>query len=150
MTRTRLFYLKLAAALVSLAAGSSLLAQQISRFPVTALNIGVYAIQAEVATTPAQREQGLMFRQRLGANDGMLFLFDNSSQICMWMKNTLIPLSVAFIDSEGKIVNIEEMQAQTTNSHCSARPVRYALEMNRNWFSQKHIRPGSTVDGLPH
>jgi hypothetical protein len=79
----------------------------------------------------------------------MVFLFESPASVCMWMKNTLIPLSVAFIDDNGKIVNIEDMQPQTTDSHCGKKPIRYALEMNRGWFKQKNIKAGSKVDGLP-
>lgn len=149
MNRLRPIFLKIAAALALQAAAADLLAQQTQHLPVIPLNVGVYLIHAEVAATPAQREQGLMFRDKLGANDGMVFLFEAPSQVCMWMKNTLIPLSVAFIDSKGKIINIEEMQAQTTNSHCAKRAASYALEMNSGWFSHKHIVAGMTIDGLP-
>lgn len=90
-----------------------------------------------------------MFRKKMGPNEGMIFLFDTPARICMWMKNTFIPLSVAFIDDDGKIVNIEDMQPQTTASHCARKPVRYALEMNAGWFARKNIKPGSTIDGLP-
>lgn len=90
-----------------------------------------------------------MFREKLGPNEGMVFLFEAPAGVCMWMKNTLIPLSVAFIDDSGKIVNIEDMQPQTTDSHCAKKPVRYALEMNLGWFKQKNIKPGSAIDGLP-
>jgi uncharacterized membrane protein (UPF0127 family) len=124
-------------------------AQQDKRFPVIPLSAGMYVIKAEVAANEADREQGLMFRQSMGQNEGMAFLFGAPASVCMWMKNTLIPLSVAFIDADGKIVNIEDMQAQTLNSHCSKKPVPYALEMNLGWFKQKNIKPGSTIDGLP-
>ena len=113
------------------------------------LNIGIHLIQAEVAATPAQREQGLMYREKMGPNEGMVFLFAEPVGICMWMKNTLIPLSVAFLDDEGKIVNIEDMAPQTTVSHCAKKNVRYALEMNQGWFKQKNIKPGIQIEGLP-
>jgi uncharacterized membrane protein (UPF0127 family) len=124
-------------------------AQQESKFPVIPLNAGVHVIQAEVAANEAEREQGLMFRKSMGQNEGMAFLFGAPASVCMWMKNTLIPLSVAFIDADGKIVNIENMQPQTLNSHCSKKPVPYALEMNIDWFKHKNIKVGSTIDGLP-
>ena len=108
----------------------------------------MFVIHAEVASTPAEREQGLMFRKQLGQNEGMVFIFDSPATVCMWMKNTLIPLSVAFIDNDGKIINIEEMQAQTTNNHCGKKLVRYALEMNQGWFKHKNIQPGSSIEGL--
>lgn len=125
------------------------LGQQVTKFPVISLNAGIHVIKAEVAAREAERQQGLMYREKMGPNEGMLFLFDAPAGVCMWMKNTFIPLSVAFIDDSGKIVNIENMQPQTTNSHCAKKPVRYALEMNLGWFRQKNIKPGSVIDGLP-
>jgi uncharacterized membrane protein (UPF0127 family) len=119
------------------------------QFPVISLNAGIIVIKAEVASTEAQREQGLMNRERLGPNEGMVFLFPSPQPVCMWMRNTLIPLSVAFIDHSGKIVNIEEMKEQTDDTHCGKDKVSYALEMSSGWFSQKSIKPGMTIDGLP-
>jgi uncharacterized protein len=119
------------------------------RFPVVALTAGMHVIQAEVAVTEPQRQQGLMFREKLATNAGMVFLFGEPAQVCMWMKNTLIPLAVAFIDERGKILNIEEMQPETLNSHCAAGRVAYALEMNKGWFAQKNIKAGTTIAGLP-
>ena len=113
------------------------------------LSIGVYAIKAEVAITPAEREQGLMRREKMALNEGMVFVFDASGQVCMWMKDTLLPLSVAFIDEKGVIINIEDMKAQTLDSHCGKKPALYALEMNLGWFKQRNIKPGSMVSGLP-
>jgi len=118
-------------------------------FPTTQLNIGIHLIKAEVAQTEAEREQGLMFREKMGDNEGMLFLFKSPAGVCMWMKNTLIPLSVAFLDDKGEIINIEEMKAETLDSHCAKRGATYALEMNRGWFKQKNIKPGTIIDGLP-
>lgn len=120
-----------------------------TRLPVRQFSAGIYVIQAEVAATDAERQQGLMMRSRLGNNEGMVFEFGAPATVCMWMKNTLIPLSVAFIDVEGKIVNIEDMQPQTTDSHCAKKMVRYALEMNQGWFKQKNIKPGTKIEGLP-
>lgn len=105
-------------------------------------------IRAEVAATDAQRERGLMYRKSLPENNGMLFVFDRPARSCMWMKNTAIPLSVAFIDHEGVIVNIEEMEPFTTDSHCSAGWIRYALEMNAGWFRKNGLKSGSRVEGL--
>lgn len=124
-------------------------AQQGASFSVTTLNIGINVIRAEVAATPQQREQGLMFREKLGQNEGMVFVFDQPQQVCMWMKNTLIPLSVAFIDEDGKIVNVEEMKPQTLDSHCAKKKVPFALEMPPGWFKQKNLKPGTKIDGLP-
>ncbi len=125
------------------------IAQQPPRFDVVSLNAGINLIKAEVAAKPAQREQGLMFRDRMAPNEGMVFVFEGPAEVCMWMKNTLLPLSVAFIDGDGRIVNIEDMQPQTLDSHCAKKLVRYALEMNLGWFKQKNIKPGTIVDGLP-
>ncbi|MBI3283297.1 MAG: DUF192 domain-containing protein [Burkholderiales bacterium] len=120
-----------------------------TKLPVKQLTAGIYVIQAEVAANDADRQQGLMMRSKMASNEGMVFDFGAPAGVCMWMKNTLIPLSVAFIDGEGKIVNVEDMQPQTTDSHCAQKVVRYALEMNQGWFKQKGIKPGSKIDGLP-
>jgi len=124
--------------------------QQQARFPVISLSAGMHVIKAEVAARDAERQQGLMHRERMGPNEGMVFVFEAPAGVCMWMKNTLIPLSVAFIDESGKIINIEDMQPQTTDSHCTKRPARYALEMNQGWFRQKNIKPGMAIQGLPN
>jgi uncharacterized membrane protein (UPF0127 family) len=138
---------QVAATVAFLMAGASASAQE--KFPVIPLSAGMYVIQAEVAATEAQRELGLMHREKMAPNAGMVFLFGQPAQVCMWMKNTRLPLSVAFIDAAGKIINIEDMQPETTNSHCAQRPAMYALEMNKGWFQQKHIKSGTVVSGLP-
>jgi uncharacterized membrane protein (UPF0127 family) len=117
--------------------------------PVVQLQAGMHLIQAEVAADFGSRSQGLMYRTAMASNVGMLFIFDELSTPCMWMKNTLIPLSVAFIDDAGRIVNVEDMQPQTEDSHCASRPARYALEMNLGWFSAKGIKPGTRIGGIP-
>lgn len=117
--------------------------------PLRHLSVGGHSIQVEVATTDAARLQGLMNRATLGAEAGMLFDYQAPLPACMWMKDTLIPLSVAFIDPAGVIVNIEEMQAGTIDSHCAEQEVRYVLEMNRGWFAQRGIKAGSLIEGLP-
>ncbi len=114
-----------------------------------ALNADIHLIHAEVAHTPAQRQLGLMFRRDLGANDGMLFVFEQPSRQCFWMKNTPTPLSIAFIADDGTIVNLADMAPETEQSHCSAKPVRYALEMNQGWFAQRGIKAGSKLGGAP-
>ncbi len=113
------------------------------------LNAGINVIRAEVAATDPEREKGLMFRTALGGNQGMVFLFDTNGQECMWMKNTLIPLSVAFMDDSGRITNIEDMAPQTENNHCSKGIARYALEMNLGWFTAHGVRVGTKIDNLP-
>ncbi len=113
------------------------------------LNAGIHNINAELAATPEQREIGLMFRPTMAANDGMLFVFERAGQQCFWMKNTLIPLSVAFVTDDGGVVNIEAMKPQTLDSHCSAQPVRFVLEMNDGWFARRGIKPGARLRGAP-
>jgi uncharacterized membrane protein (UPF0127 family) len=117
--------------------------------PTVQLNAGMYLIRAEVAADEPTRERGLMFRKQMASNAGMLFLFDQPGSQCMWMKNTLIPLSVAFLDEHGTIINIEDMAPQTENSHCARRPARYALEMNGGWFAARGIKPGMRLGGIP-
>jgi len=133
------------AGLILLAASAS--AQQ-PPLPAVALNAGIHVIQAEVAGTPATRSQGLMRRKSMAQGAGMLFLFDESAAHCMWMKNTLIPLSVAFIDERGQIVNIADMQPLDETSHCASRPARFALEMNQGWFKKRGLTPGMSIQGL--
>ncbi|MEN9544974.1 MAG: hypothetical protein RLZZ598_1807 [Pseudomonadota bacterium] len=112
------------------------------------LSAGMHLIHAEVARTEEQRAIGLMHRPILAANDGMLFVFDRPGVQCFWMKNTLIPLSIAFIADDGSIVNIAEMKPQSLDSHCSAQPVRLALEMNSGWFAKRGIASGAKVGGI--
>ena len=113
-----------------------------------ALSAGIYMIQAEVADTQGTRSQGLMLRKSMAQNAGMVFLFEQSDHHCMWMRNTLIPLSVAFLDERGKITNIADMQPLTETSHCAARPARFALEMNQGWFKKRGIAAGMAIGGL--
>jgi uncharacterized membrane protein (UPF0127 family) len=127
-------------------AAAPVLAQQ---HPVAQLNAGMHLIRAEVVSDPGTRAQGLMYRKSMAQNAGMLFIFDEAAVHCMWMKNTLIPLSVAFIDDRGAIVNVEDMEPQTEASHCAAQPVRYALEMNRGWFAARGVKPGRRFGGIP-
>jgi uncharacterized protein len=116
---------------------------------VVQLNAGMHLIRAEVVSDPPTRAQGLMHRKSLAQNAGMLFIFDERAPHCMWMKNTLVPLSVAFIDERGSIVNIADMEPHSEASHCAAQPVRYALEMNRGWFAARGVKPGSRLGGIP-
>ena len=119
------------------------------QLPMARLTAGMQVVQAEVADSFGTRMQGLMQRTSLGPNHGMLFLFDGDERQCMWMKNTLIPLSVAFIDARGAIINIADMQPHSEESHCSARPARYALEMTQGWFREKGVKPGIRIRGIP-
>ena len=127
---------------------NSALAQQ-PALPTIALSAGIHVIRAEVASTMESRSQGLMQRKSMAQGSGMLFLFDQSAGHCMWMKNTLIPLSVAFIDARGEIVNIADMQPLDETTHCAERPVPYALEMNLGWFKKRGIGPGTRIGGMP-
>jgi len=137
------------AALAALAGPAAAQAQAApARLPRVELNIGVHLIHAELAASESERMLGLMFRRELGPNDGMLFVFDEAAQHCMWMRNTYLPLSVAFLDATGAIINVEEMRAQTDDSHCALRPARYALEMGAHWFAQHRVRPGTLIDGV--
>ncbi|KND54322.1 exported protein [Candidatus Paraburkholderia kirkii] len=124
-------------------------AKQPSDFPRAKLTAGMYVIDAAVAATDADREQGLMYRTQLGANEGMLFVFNENAVHCFWMKNTLIPLSIAFIRADGTITDIDEMQAETENNHCPRNNGVYALEMSKGWFAAKGLKPGMQIKGLP-
>ena len=116
--------------------------------PVVQLSAGMHLIRAEVAADMATRSRGLMFRKSLAPNAGMVFVFDEVSQHCMWMKNTYVPLSVAFLDEQGTIINIEDMAPQTEDTHCAKKPARYALEMDRGWFASRGIKPGTKLGGI--
>lgn len=120
-----------------------------AKLPTTDITAGMHLIHAELAVTPAQQQVGMMLRRGMGANEGMLFVNDDSGVRCFWMRNTLIPLSIAFIADDGTIVNIAEMQARSDDSHCSAKPVRYALEMNQGWFAKRHLKAGLKLRGAP-
>lgn len=120
----------------------------LAELPAISINAGLYVIRAEVASTFETRARGLMYRETLGPNQGMLFVFQSVERHCMWMKNTPLPLSVAFIDERGEVVSISEMAPHTENSHCAAKPARFALEMNKGWFAAKGVRAGSKIQGL--
>jgi uncharacterized membrane protein (UPF0127 family) len=117
--------------------------------PRTALSIGMYRLDVQLATTSEQHATGLMFRTDMPQHEGMLFIFERPAQQCFWMKNTLIPLAVAFVADDGTIVNIAEMKAQALTSHCSEKPVRYVLEMNTGWFAKKGLKAGNRLQGQP-
>lgn len=119
------------------------------RLPTITLTAGMHLIVAEVARTPLQQQTGMMFRTEMGPNEGMLFVFDEVAPRCFWMKNTLLPLSIAYIADDGSIVNVAEMKPRSEQSHCSEKPVRFALEMNAGWFSRKGLLSGSKIRGGP-
>jgi uncharacterized protein len=116
--------------------------------PVLQLSAGMHLIRAEVANDFSSRSRGLMFRKGLAPNAGMIFFFEQPAVHCMWMKNTYIPLSVAFLDEKGEIINIADMEPHSEQSHCAARPALYALEMTRGWFAERGIKPGAKLGGL--
>jgi uncharacterized membrane protein (UPF0127 family) len=118
-------------------------------FKKSQVKIGAHTLKVEVAAEEDQRMQGLMYRKSMPAEEGMLFIFDEPAYQSMWMKNTLIPLSVAFLDKDGVILNILDMEPQTLDSHTSAGPAVYAVETNKGWFAAKKIKPGDKVTGLP-
>jgi uncharacterized protein len=111
------------------------------------LSAGMHLIDAQVALTPEQRQIGLMFRKEMPQQEGMIFIFEQPAQQCFWMKNTLLPLTAAFVADDGTIVNLADMKPQTTDPHCSAQPVRFVLEMNKGWFARKRIKAGSKLGG---
>ena len=117
--------------------------------PRVKLQAGMYQIDAQVALTPDQREIGLMYRTDMPQHEGMLFVFEQASEQCFWMKNTILPLTAAFVAEDGTIVNLADMKPQTTDSHCSAKPVRFVLEMNQGWFTKKAIKAGYKLGGKP-
>lgn len=113
------------------------------------LKAGFHQIDTQLAMTPEQRSIGLMHRRDMPQHEGMLFVFPEASKQCFWMKNTLIPLTAAFVADDGTIVNLEDMKPLTTDSHCSGRPVRFVLEMNAGWFAKKGLKAGSKISGMP-
>jgi len=117
--------------------------------PTLTLNAGIHLITAELAQTEEQREIGLMFREAMAPNHGMLFVFEQAGQQCFWMKNTLLPLDVAFIADNGMVVNTDRMKPRTLDAHCSTKPVRFVLEMNDGWFAKRGIAAGSKLTGKP-
>ena len=135
----------------ALLAPATLLAQQAPQpaLRTTKLTTGIHVITAEVAATPQSRMIGLMMRERLAPNRGMVFVFEDKSQHCFWMRNTLVPLSIAFIDDDGTIVSIADMAPKSEASTCPQRPVRYALEMDQGWFAKRGVTAGKKIAGLP-
>lgn len=117
------------------------------KLPTTQLTAGMHLIRAEIADEEGERQIGLMHRPSMPANEGMIFVFERPEVQCFWMRNTLIPLSIAFLDDEGRIVNIEDMKPQSDDSHCSKKPVRFVLEMNKGWFDKRGLKPGSVIGG---
>ena len=135
-------------ALLSQTTAAQLQAPQ-AKLPTVDIGAGMHNIVAELATTPAQRQLGMMMRTQMAPHEGMLFVFEQAGKQCFWMRNTLLPLSIAFVADDGRIANIAEMQPQSDDSHCSSEPVRYVLEMNKGWFAKRGIKPGAKLRGKP-
>jgi uncharacterized membrane protein (UPF0127 family) len=119
-----------------------------TNLPRIKLQAGMFQIDTQVAQTPDQRSIGLMFRKEMPQHEGMLFVFEQPATQCFWMKNTLLPLTAAFVADDGTIVNLADMKPQTTDSHCSEKPVRFVLEMNQGWFTKKGLKAGSRLSGV--
>jgi uncharacterized membrane protein (UPF0127 family) len=133
---------------IGLACAAATVAQTPSSLPTTDLYVGMHRVVAEVAWRPADRATGLMWRDSMPENHGMLFVFQNHAIHCFWMRNTYMALSIAFLRDDGSIVNIEHMQPEQEDNHCPDEPVRFALEVNQGWFDQRHITEGQRVRGL--
>lgn len=137
----------LATALLSTAAVALGTGGRPQDLPTIALQAGMHNIRAAVAKTFEQRQIGLMYRREMAQHEGMLFVFDEAQPQCFWMKDTLLPLSIAFLADDGTVVNIADMQPQSLRSHCAQQPVRYVLEMNQGWFAKRGIGPGYRLTG---
>lgn len=133
---------------VSLVAMSVTALAQQPQLPIIELSAGMHRIEAEVAATPESRQIGMMLRTNMPPQRGMLFVFTEVAPHCMWMRNTLLPLSVAFLDERGKIINVADMQPRTENNHCAVQPARYALEMNLGWFKSRGLGAGAEIAGI--
>ena len=138
-----------AAALLAPALPAQAQEQAQTNLPRVRLTAGMYQIDAQVASAPTEHQTGLMYRQEMPQQEGMLFAFPQPSVQCFWMKNTLMPLTAAFVADDGRIVNLADMAPRTLDSHCSDEPVRYVLEMNQGWFAKKGIRAGARLGGAP-
>jgi uncharacterized protein len=138
------------AALVLAAAAVPVCAQEPqTNLPRVTLSAGMHQIDAQVAQTIEQRTTGLMHRKEMPQHEGMLFVFDRPTIQCFWMKDTLLPLSVAFVADDGTVVNLADMKPLALDSHCSDKPVRFVLEMNQGWFAKKGVKPGAKLAGEP-
>jgi len=144
---SRLRHAGLLVALVAFAVCAQ--AQQPQSLPTTTLIVGMHNIKAQVALTPEQRHTGLMFRREMATHEGMLFIFEERAPQCFWMRNTPLPLSIAFLADDGTVEQIADMRPHDDNSHCSTKPVRFALEMNQGWFAKRGVKPGTKISGVP-
>jgi uncharacterized protein len=128
---------------------ASLHAQAAAPVKLTPLHIGGANVAAEIVSTPADRQQGLMFRQSMPADQGMLFVFEHTAMHCFWMRNTPLPLTIGFFDDKGILLNILDMKPFDESSHCPAKPAKYALEMNLGWFAKNKLKAGIKMTGQP-
>ena len=117
--------------------------------PRVQLKIGSHTLRVVVADTPRSQAWGLMFRLALNDGEGMLFVNHRPGKVCMWMMNTVIPLSVAFVRWDGAIASLDDMEPMTRRRHCALEPVSYALEVPQGWFATHAVTEGSAVTGLP-
>ena len=131
--------------LVALSPGLAAASGELPEIP---LAVNGHKLTVEVAASDEVRMQGLMHRRVLPENRGMLFVFREVERHGMWMMNTHIPLSVAFLDERGVIINIADMQPHTRDSHAASKPAKYALEVNQGWFKKRGVKPGAKVEGI--
>ena len=151
MTKIKTLMTAAAWALVLSSAHAQAQAQQTPQAKLQTIEItaGMHVIRAELAVTPTEQATGMMGRSAMGPNEGMLFVNEDSSMRCFWMKNTLVPLTIAFVESDGTVTNLADMQPRSEQSHCSVKPVRYALEMNQGWFAKRGLKAGLKLRGGP-
>lgn len=137
------------ACVLALASAATALAQEGAQMhlPRVELTAGMYRIEAQVAADLQERQTGLMFRREMPQHEGMLFVFEQPATQCFWMRNTLLPLTAAFVADDGTIVNLADMRPMSDESHCSAKPVRYVLEMNQGWFTRRGVKAGGKLGG---
>ena len=143
-------WLQLAIMLLGFTGSFTVSAQQPQmQLPRTKLSAGMHLMDVQLAQTPQERQIGLMFRKEMPQHEGMLFVFEQPATQCFWMRNTLIPLTAAFVADDGTIVNLADMKPQSDDSHCSVKPVRFVLEMNQGWFAKRNIQAGYKLGGAP-
>ena len=150
LPRSCIRWLQLAVMLLGFTGSFAVSAQQPQmQLPRTKLSAGMHLLDVQLAQTPQERQIGLMFRKEMPQHEGMLFVFEQPATQCFWMRNTLIPLTAAFVADDGTIVNLADMKPQNDDSHCSVKPVRFVLEMNQGWFTKRNIQAGYKLGGAP-
>jgi uncharacterized protein len=113
------------------------------------LTAGMHVIHTELAVTANEQMTGMMYRRGMGANEGMLFVYPDSGVRCFWMRNTLVPLTIAFLSGDGTVINFADMKPLDESSHCSDKPAQYALEVPQGWFAKRGFKPGLKLRGAP-